>query len=316
MAARAPLIVIGGPTASGKSALALALAERARGVVINADSMQLYRVLSIITARPGAAETARAPHRLFGIAAADDPWSAGRWRACAAAEIASAHDAGKLPIVVGGTGLYLRALIDGLAEIPPADPAIRARLATLLAERGSAAMHDMLADRDPVGARTVRATDPQRILRALEVVEATGVPLHVWHTRQTAPPDDRWATLQILLMPGRESVYAACEARLDRMIAEGAVEEARAVRAIALDPALPVMKAVGLAPLLAHCGGGIGLDEAVAEAKRDTRRYARRQMTWFRNQSRPDRTITAQYSESMLPEIFSFISDFRLTLSR
>ena len=316
MTARAPLIVIGGPTASGKSALALALAERARGVVINADSMQLYGALSIITARPGAAETARAPHRLFGIAAADDPWSAGRWRARAAAEIGAARDRGLLPIVVGGTGLYLRALVDGLAAVPPADPAIRARLRALLAERGAPAMHARLAALDPDGARTVRASDPQRILRALEVVEATGVPLHAWHARQAAAPEEGRAALQILLMPGRDSVYAACEARFDRMIADGAVEEARAVRAMRLDPALPVMKAVGLAPLLAHCGGEIGLDEAVAGAKRDTRRYARRQMTWFRNQSRPDRVIEAQYSESILPEIFSFISDFRLTPPR
>ena len=316
MPAATPVIVIGGPTASGKSALALALAERLGGVVINADSMQLYRALSIVTARPGEAALARAPHRLFGIAEADDPWSAGRWQRCAAAEIEAAHGEGLVPIVVGGTGLYLEALVDGLAAVPPADPAIRERLRALLAERGSAAMHDLLAERDPEGARAIRASDPQRILRALEVVEATGEPLHEWHARQASPPADGWAVLQILLMPGRDAVYAACEARFDRMIAEGAVEEARAIRAMALDPALPVMKAVGLAPLLAHCAGTLTLDEAVDAAKRDTRRYARRQMTWFRNRSRPDRVVREQYSESLVPEIFSFISDFRLTPTR
>ncbi len=315
-AARSPLIVIGGPTASGKSALATALAECLGGVAINADSMQLYGALSILTARPGAEALARAPHRLFGIAAPDDIWSAGRWRRRAAAEVETAHATGKLPIVVGGTGLYLQALTDGLADVPAADPTIRKRLRDLLAERGSEAMHRMLSERDPEGAVAIRPSDPQRILRALEVVEATGEPLHAWHARQTGPPDERWAVLQILLMPGRDVLYAACDARFDGMMTDGALDEARAVGAMGLDPGLPMMKAVGLAPLLAHCRGELALDDAVAAAKRDTRRYARRQMTWFRNRSRPDRVISAQYSESLLPEIFSFISEFRLTLSR
>ncbi len=315
-AARAPLIVVGGPTASGKSALALSLAERLGGAVINADSMQLYRVLSILTARPGADALARAPHRLFGIAEPDDVWSAGRWRRRAANEIDAAHAAGKLPIVVGGTGLYLQALTEGLADVPAADPAIRRRLSDMLAERGSAAMHDMLAQCDPEDAAAIRPSDPQRILRALEVLEATGEPLHVWHARQAEAPADGRAALQILLMPDRDAVYAACDARFDRMMADGALAEARAVGAMGLDPGLPMMKAVGLAPLLAHCRGELALDDAVAAAKRDTRRYARRQMTWFRNRARPDRIISAQYSESLLPEIFSFISEFRLTLSR
>ncbi|MDE0335008.1 MAG: tRNA (adenosine(37)-N6)-dimethylallyltransferase MiaA [Defluviicoccus sp.] len=315
-AARAPLIVVGGPTAAGKSALAVALAERFGGVVINADSMQLYAALSILTARPGADALARAPHRLFGIAEPDDIWSAGRWRRRAAGEIDAAHAAGKPAIVVGGTGLYLQALTEGLADVPAADPAIRRRLRALLAERGGAAMHGMLSERDPEGAAAIRPSDPQRILRALEVLEATGEPLHVWHARQTTAPPDGWATLQFLLMPDRDAVYAACDARFDRMMADGALAEARAVDAMGLDPELPMMKAVGLAPLLAHCRGERTLDEAVAAAKRDTRRYARRQMTWFRNRSTPDRIVDAQYSESLLPEIFSFISDFRLTLSR
>lgn len=315
-AARAPPIVVGGPTASGKSALALSLAERLGGVVINADSMQLYRALSILTARPGADALARVPHRLFGIAEPDDVWSAGRWRHRAVGEIDAAREKGLLPIVVGGTGLYLQALTEGLADVPAADPAIRRRLRDLLAERGSEAMHDMLAERDPEGAAAIRPSDPQRILRALEVLETTGEPLHVWHARPTAAAADGRAALQILLMPDRDAVYAACDARFDRMMADGALAEARAVGAMGLDPGLPMMKAVGLAPLLAHCGGELALDDAVAAAKRDTRRYARRQMTWFRNRARPDRVISAQYSESLLPEIFSFISEFRLTLSR
>ena len=315
-AARAPPIVIGGPTASGKSALAVALAERLDGAVVNADSMQLYRALSILTARPGPDALARAPHRLFGIAEPEDIWSAGRWRRRAVEEIDTARSEGKLPIVVGGTGLYLQALTEGIADVPAADPAIRERLRTLLAERGSEAMHRMLSERDPEGAAAIRPSDPQRILRALEVLEATGEPLHAWHARQTPPAEDGRAALQLLLMPDRDAVYAACDARFDGMMADGALAEARAVDAAGLDPRLPMMKAVGLPPLLAHCRGELGLDDAVAAAKRDTRRYARRQMTWFRNRSKPDRVIAAQYSESLLPEIFSFISDFRLTLSR
>ena len=294
----------------------MALAERLGGVVINADSMQLYRALSILTARPGADALARAPHRLFGIAEPDDIWSAGRWRRRAVEEIDAARSEGKPPIVVGGTGLYLQALTDGLADVPAADPAVRERLRALLAERGGEAMHRMLAARDPEGAAAIRPSDTQRILRALEVIESTGEPLRAWHARQTPPAEDGRAALQILLMPDRDAVYAACDARFDRMIADGALEEARAVGAMGLDPGLPMMKAVGLAPLLAHCRGELDLDGAVAAAKRDTRRYARRQMTWFRNRSKPDRVVAAQYSESLLPEIFSFISDFRLTPSR
>ncbi len=315
MAAAAPLIVIGGPTASGKSALAAALAERAGGVVINADSMQTYRALSILTARPDAETLARAPHVLFGVAEPDDIWSAGRWRRRAADEIEAAHGRGSLPIAVGGTGLYLQALTDGIAEVPSIDPAIRARLRGLLAERGGMAMHRMLSERDPEGAAAIRPSDPQRILRALEVVETTGVPLHAWHARQTSPPEESWAALRILLMPDRDTVYTACDARFDGMMANGALEEAREVGSMGLDPGLPMMKAVGLVPLLAHCRGELDLDDAVAAAKRDTRRYARRQMTWFRNRMQPDRVIEAQYSESMFAEIFSFVSDFRLTLS-
>ena len=200
--------------------------------------------------------------------------------------------------------------------MPAAAPAIRKRLRDLLAERGGEAMHDLLSERDPEGAAAIRPSDPQRILRALEVLEATGEPLRVWHGRQARPPDEGWGVLRILLMPDRDSVYAACDTRFDGMIADGALDEARGVGTMRLDPDLPMMKAVGLAPLLAHCRGELDLADAVAAAKRDTRRYARRQMTWFRNRSKPDRVVAAQYSESLMPEIFSFISDFRLTLSR
>ena len=289
------------------------LAERLDGVVVNADSMQLYRELEILTARPDAGALARAPHRLYGVLAAEDPCSAGRWRDMAVREIADAHGQGRLPIVTGGTGLYLKALSDGIAPVPPIDPALRDRLRLSLAADGAAVLHARLAERDPQGARTIRASDPQRILRALEVIEQTGRPLHAWHAGQPAEAAPDWRFARVLVMPERAAVYAACDARFDAMLAAGALGEARRIATLGLDPGLPATKAVGLAPLIALAEGRIEHDEAARLAKRDTRRYARRQMTWFRHQMAPDRLITTQLSESTLSEIFSFISEFRLT---
>ncbi len=282
-------------------------------MVINADSMQLYRELEILSARPGAAALARAPHRLYGVLAASDACSAGRWQAMARRAIDEALAQGKLPIVTGGTGLYLKALSEGIAAVPEIDPALRARLRGELADAGPATLHARLARADPQGAATVRANDPQRILRALEVLEQTGRPLRAWHARRLGgdAPARRFA--RILAMPARASVYAACDARFDAMLAAGAQAEAGRMAALGLDPALPAMKAVGLAPLIALAEGRIGADEAVRRAKRDTRRYARRQMTWFRHQLVADRVIEEQFSESVLPKIFSFISTFWLT---
>ena len=283
------------------------------GVVVNADSMQLYRELEILSARPGVEARARAPHRLYGVLAAADPCSAGRWLEMARSEIERAHALGRLPILAGGTGLYLKTLSEGIAAVPAIDSALRERLRRELAEEGAAALHARLAGADPQGAMRVRASDSQRILRALEVLEQTGRPLRAWHARRAggcAPP---WRFARILVMPERATVYAACDARFDAMLAAGALAEARRVAALGLDPSVPAMKAVGLAPLIALAEGRIGAEEAVRRAKRDTRRYARRQMTWFRHQMVPDRVIGAKHSETMRSEIFSFISDFRLT---
>jgi len=293
--------------------LAVDLAEHFGGVVINADSMQLYRELELLSARPGPETLKRAPHRLYGTLAADDPCSAGRWRKLAVAEIedAEAHD--KLPIVVGGTGLYLKALIEGIAPVPTIDAQLRNRLRRALDEDGAAALHARLARQDVDGAAAIRKSDPQRILRALEVLEQTGQPLRAWQARQASqsPPTLQFA--QILVLPELEAVYAACETRFDRMLAAGAANEAKRIAALGLDPALPAMKAVGLAPLVAMHAGEIDAAEASRLAKRDTRRYARRQMTWFRHQMKPNLIIKAQYSESHQIEFFSFISKFVLT---
>ena len=226
------VFVIAGPTASGKSGLALALAERLAvqgrgGVVINADSMQVYRGLEILTAQPGQDAFARAPHVLYGILDPADPCSAGRWRAMALAEIARARAAGKTAIVVGGTGLYLRALMEGIAPMPDIPEDVRARVRAHLAEIGKAAFHAELAGRDPDAGRAIRASDSQRMMRAFEVLEATGRPLSYWQALPPAGPPAGLAFRTVLLDPPRAELYAAIEARLDRMVAAGALDEAR-----------------------------------------------------------------------------------------
>jgi len=304
-------VVIAGPTASGKSAAALRLAEALNGAIINADAMQLYRDLNILTARPNHRALARAPHRLYGILAADEPCSAGRYRALALEAIAAAASAGQVPILVGGSGLYLRALMYGLAPIPPVPVSVRERARALYDRIGEAPFRNALAAHDPQSAARIKPGDRQRLMRAWEVVEATGRPLPEWQTLPSQHAAARFAT--IVFLPERDALYAACDGRFDRMMAQGGPEEARAIASRRLDPALPIMKAVGLRPLLRHLAGEISLVEACDAAKRETRQYAKRQITWFRHQLRADQTYGAQFSESLTPGILSFISEFLLT---
>ncbi len=306
----APVVVVAGPTASGKSALALELAAALGGTIINADSQQIYRDLKILSARPDAAAMVRVPHRLYGFLDAAERGSVGRWRDLALNEIAAAHAAGRLPIIVGGTGLYLRALQHGLAEIPPVPAAIRAEAAALYRSLGGVAFRERLAALDPASAARLPPGDRQRLTRAFEVVRATGVPIGEWPNR-TAAARYRFATL--LLAPSREALYAACDARYLAMIAAGALDEAAALAVRGLDPGLPAMKAVGVPELLRHLRGEIALPEAIALAQRATRRYAKRQMTWFRHQIVPDRTYIEQFSESLLRCSRHFIDRFLLT---
>jgi tRNA dimethylallyltransferase len=309
-----PVIVVAGPTACGKSALALAIAEEFGGTLINADSMQVYRDLSILTAAPGPGAVARAPHRLYGILPAAETCSAGRWRRLAIAEIGAAHDAGRLPIVVGGTGLYLRALITGLARIPPVPQPVRDAVRRRLEEDGPEALHGALAARDPVMAARLSPGDGQRVARAWEVLEATGRSLAAWQ-RPASQADDGpgRAFLSIVLTPPRDVIYAACDARFKAMLAAGALDEASALSAQGLDPGLPLMKAVGLRELLRHLSGEISLAEACRLGQQATRRYAKRQLTWIRHQMTPDHLIGEKYSERLTPRIFPYISKFLLT---
>lgn len=306
-------ILIAGPTASGKSALALRLAETVGGAVINADSMQVYRELRVLTARPTPADEARAPHALYGVLPTAEACSVGRWLDLARAAIAAARAAGRVPIVVGGTGLYLRALTEGLAPVPAIPPAIRTAARRLHAEIGGPAFHARLAARDPAMAARLRPSDPQRLIRAYEVIAATGESLADWQRRPPAPAvlDRPW--LGLLLTPPRPLVYDRCDRRLRTMLADGALDEVRALAGLGLDPALPAMKAVGVPPLLGHVRGEIDRAAALAAAQTATRRYAKRQYTWFRHKMLSWQRYSAKDSESFFEKIFPIISQFLLT---
>jgi tRNA dimethylallyltransferase len=275
-------VLIAGPTASGKSAAALALAERLGATIVNADSMQVYADLRILTARPTIADERRAPHRLFGAIDGAVNFSAGRW-ARAAREILA--DVGERPVIfVGGTGLYMRALTEGLSDVPPVPEGVRARVRAEAEGRASADLHAELKVRDPESASRLNPGDRQRILRALEVLAATGRPIASFLGARAAPAlaAGEWAGLY--LAPDRDELYRRIDARFDAMLAEGALGEAGRLMKRSLDPALPVMRAHGVPHLIAHLEGRITLAEAAERSKLDTRHYAKRQFTWARRQ--------------------------------
>ncbi len=278
-----PVRLIAGPTASGKSALALDLARRTGGVIVNADAQQIYADLRILTARPSREEEAEVPHRLYGVADAAEIWSVGRWLEAATAELATLRQAGRTAIVTGGTGLYFKALTEGLADIPPTPEPVRIRARAELESLGEAAFRARLAEHDLASAERIFPGDRQRLARAWEVFAATGRPLGAWQaaTRPAIAAGD-WAA--VVIEPDRPTLYARCDARLGAMVEAGVLEEVRALQARGLDPQLPAMKAVGYRELAAHLGGVLSLEDAVAEAAMQTRRYAKRQTTWLRGQ--------------------------------
>jgi len=281
-----PVLLIAGPTASGKSALALRLAEAMDGEIVNADALQLYADLRLLTARPTAEEEALAPHHLFGVSDGADGWSVGRWLNAALPVLDAIATRGRRAIVVGGTGLYFRALTRGLADIPAVPAAVRHAVAEIYERLGEDAFRQALGKRDPAAAARIAPSDRQRLLRAYEVAEATGKALSDWQSDTTAPlAPGQWRA--VVLEPERKALYDRCDARLEAMVQEGALEEVRALMARHLDPLAPIMKAVGVRELAAHLSGELTLAEAVALAQQETRRYAKRQMTWFRNQT-PD----------------------------
>jgi tRNA dimethylallyltransferase len=316
-AGKHPAIIVAGPTCSGKSALALDLAERLGGTIINADSMQVYRELRILTARPTASDEARVPHRLYGIRPACEPASAAWWRATALEAIADTIAAGRTPILCGGTGLYLAALAQGLAAIPDPGAAARTEARALLASLGPASLHAQLAEADPQTAATLRPSDSQRIARAWEVWRGTGTGLAAWQRRQT-PADPLPLDFTILLLdPPRDTLRAAIAARAAAMIAQGAIDEVRTLLAQNLDPALPAMRAHGVPEFAAYLRGEIGLAEAERRVCLVTGQYTKRQATWFRRRhiaaSAPVHRFLARYgenkqlTESILAESYNFI---------
>lgn len=278
-------ILIAGPTASGKSRLAMELAAEHGGVVINADSMQVYRELSVLTARPSADDEAAVPHRLYGTVAAATRYSVGAWLAHIGEVLREVRDAGQVPIVVGGTGLYFKALTDGLSAVPPIPAEVRERVRGETAGLTAPELHVRLAASSPDDARQVRPSDRMRILRALEVFEATGRSLARWQEAEPLKPlIDPAQARRMVLSVDRAVLHERIAARAEAMVRGGGLAEAEALGALGLDPELPAMKAIGVRELLDHLAGNTSLDEALAAMKTETRRYAKRQETWFRNQ--------------------------------
>jgi tRNA dimethylallyltransferase len=299
---------IAGPTAAWQVG-AGAPGGQLSGSVINADSMQVYRELRILTARPSPQDEARAPHLLYGFASGAEAYSAGRYAADAAQAIAEAQGAGRVPIVVGGTGLYFKALLEGLSPIPAADPQVRAFWRGEAARRPAAELHALLKERDPEMAARLMPTDPQRIVRALEVLESTGRSLAQWQREPGRPVLAEADTVRLLLVPERAGHGALIEERFDAMLAEGALEEVRALVALGLSAELPIMRAHGVPALAAHVRGEIALPQAAAAAKSDTRQYAKRQLTWLKRNMITWRRIMPQETERFIADEVPFILD-------
>ncbi len=304
------ILVLAGPTASGKSAAALHLAQTLGGTIINADAVQVYADLRILSARPDPAEEALAPHRLYGVMDGTERCSAGIWRSMAMQAISEVLDAGGLPVLVGGTGLYLRGLMQGIANIPAVPDAIRAEATALHDQLGGAAFRDRLATHDPTLAARLEPGDRQRLIRAWEVWAATGQPLSFWQTQPPEPPPPGWRFVCGVLIPERPTLYARCDARFVHMLECGALDEVEALLQRRIESDLPVMKALGVPELAAFLQGRGSLEQAVEAGQRSTRHYAKRQVTWFRHQlvEEAGRTVVnAQESVELADKIFAFI---------
>jgi tRNA dimethylallyltransferase len=301
------VILIAGPTASGKSGLALALAEKRNGVIINADSMQVYRELRVLSARPSQEDEARAPHELYGFVSGSEAYSAGRYAVDVKVAIAEARLAGKTPIIVGGTGLYFKVLLEGLSPVPEVDPDARAYWREQATQRPSAELHALLALRDPEAAKRVMPTDPQRIVRALEVFESTGRPLSEWQRLPGDPVLAEADTVRLAVFPDRDTMVQAIDNRFDAMLEDGALDEVRTLLSLGLSWELPIMRALGVAPLAALVEGRASRESAAAEAKAETRQYAKRQLTWLRRNMISWMHINTQQMKRFMANDLSFI---------
>jgi len=301
-------VLIAGPTASGKSAVALGLAERLDGVIINADSMQVYQDLRIVTARPSEDDEARLPHALYGFVDVAQSFSAGMWAEAVRKAINAAREAGKLPLIVGGTGLYFSVLTEGLSPIPDVPDEVRRSVRQRLETDGLQALQQAVAACDPEAAVRIDPQDGQRLGRALEVFEATGEPLTSWQKRPRQPVlQGNFA--KVVLEPDRAVLYQRCDERCGWMVAHGALDEVETLAARGLDRTLPVMKALGVPELMAYLAGEMELEAASERAKMRTRRYAKRQVTWFRNQMIAWNAVSEQQLERKIEKILALICD-------
>ena len=306
MTSASPYIMIAGPTASGKSQLAIDLARRLGGAVINADSMQLYADLTVLTARPQPQEMQDIPHHLFGICDAAHRASVAEWLGLAATAIANVRAAGQLPIIVGGTGMYLQAGLRGIAPVPDVPADLHQHCIDLYRELGGAKFRDALAGYDADIAARLVDSDSQRLVRAMGVAMATDRPLSWWQ-QQPHKGALLGSVVTIAVMPPRPTLYDRINQRFDHMLMHGAVDEVARLMARQLDPGLPLMKALGVTPIATFLKGDITQDDAAFIAKRDSRRYAKRQMTWIRNNFNAQITVEKKYSESLYEKIFSLI---------
>ncbi|MEQ9519124.1 MAG: tRNA (adenosine(37)-N6)-dimethylallyltransferase MiaA [Parvibaculum sp.] len=306
------VVLIAGPTASGKSALGLALASRLGGEIVNADSMQIYQELRVLTARPSVEEEVEAPHHLYGHVSGGTLYSTGQWLQDSLEAIADVRARGLVPIVLGGTGLYFQALTEGFVDIPPIPDDVRRLVRSEVADIGPQAAHGLLRAVDPKWAGQVNENDPQRISRGLEVFRATGRALTDWHEDPVDVPL-RGRAVKFVLAPDRAWLYERINRRFDLMLEAGALDEVKALLSFGFADHLPVMKSLGVPELQVHLQGEISLEEARIRAQTKSRQYAKRQMTWFRQRMIAWNTIFAQDLESQIDEIFSFIDDYGLT---
>lgn len=300
-------ILIAGPTASGKSGLALRLAEEVGGIVVNADSMQVYRELRILTARPTPEEEARAPHALYGFVPGSDSYSAGRYAADVTRVLSEAKEEGRRPVIVGGTGLYFKTLVEGLSPIPAVPDDVRNHWRSRGTGEGAGELHKELSARDPEMAARLAPTDTQRIVRALEVLEATGVSLAEWQRLPREPVLTLEDVIPLFVAIERDELYRRIDARFAGMMREGALDEVMQLTSLGLDPASPIMAALGVRPLLRHLAGQLPLEEAVAAAQAETRQYAKRQQTWARSNMIAWKHITTQEMQNTGVILASFV---------
>lgn len=276
-------IMIAGPTASGKSAFAIELANKHNGIIVNADSMQVYSELRILTARPSIQEESLAPHAMYGTINGNLAYSVGQWYNDVKKQLDHCRSQGLIPIFTGGTGLYFSSLLKGLSPVPEIPEDIRNHWREQATEVGAEKLHELLTERDPVMANQLMPTDPQRIARALEVLEATGKSLSEWQKQPGTPLFSEENTERYVISPEREKLYERCNRRFDIMLEEGALDEVRELLKLNLSPDLPIMRALGVKPLQDYLEGNMSLEEAAEISKRDTRRYAKRQLTWLRS---------------------------------